>query len=82
MKKSLQLFLVLLVLLCCVGCDQVVKAYAKGALAFSPPVLLLDGAVRFQYAENPGAFLSLGAGLPAGIRYLLGVVLASPTTAG
>lgn len=79
MKKSLQLALVLLVLLCCVGCDQVVKAYAKGALAFSPPVLLLDGAVRLQYAENPGAFLSLGAGLPASVRYLLGVVLVGAT---
>jgi signal peptidase II len=79
MKKYLQFLLVLLVLLCCVGCDQAVKAFAKGALAFSPPVLLLDGAVRLQYAENPGAFLSLGAGLPAGVRYLFGVVLVGAT---
>ena len=79
MKKYLQFLLVLLVLLCCIGCDQAVKAIAKGALAFSPPVLLLDGAVRLQYAENPGAFLSLGAGLPAGVRYLFGVVLVGAT---
>jgi signal peptidase II len=79
MKKYLQFLLVLLVLLCCVGCDQAVKAIAKGALAFSPPVLLLAGAVRLQYAENPGAFLSLGAGLPAGVRYLFGVVLVGAT---
>jgi signal peptidase II len=79
MKKYLQLLLVLLVLSCCVGCDQAVKAYAKGALAFSPPVLLLDGAVRLQYAENPGAFLSLGAELPAAVRFLLGVVLVGAT---
>ena len=79
MKKYLQLLLVLLVLLCCVGCDQAMKAYAKGTLAFSPPVLLLDGAVRLQYAENPGAFLSLGAELPAGVRYFFGVVLVGAT---
>jgi signal peptidase II len=79
MKKSLQLLLVLFVLLCCIGCDQAVKALARGALAFSPPVLLLNGAVRLQYTENPGAFLSLGAGLPAGVRYLLGVVLVGVT---
>lgn len=79
MKKYLQLPLVLLVLLCCVGCDQAVKAIAKGALASSPPLLLLDGAVRLQYTENPGAFLSLGAELPAGIRFLLGVVLVGAT---
>jgi signal peptidase II len=79
MKKYLRFLLVLLILLCCVGCDQAVKAIAKGALAFSPPVLFLDGAVRLQYAENPGAFLSLGAELPAGVRYLFGVVLVGAT---
>jgi signal peptidase II len=79
MKKYVQLLLVLVVLLCCIGCDQAVKALAKGALASSPPVLLLDGAVRLQYVENPGAFLSLGAGLPAGTRFLLGVVLVGAT---
>jgi signal peptidase II len=79
MKKYLRFVLVLLILLCCVGCDQAVKAIAKGALASSPPVLFLDGAVRLQYAENPGAFLSLGAELPAGVRYLFGVVLVGAT---
>ncbi len=79
MKKSLQLLVVLFVLLGCIGCDQAVKALARGALAFSPPVLLLNGAVRLQYTENPGAFLSLGAGLPAGVRYLFGVVLVGVT---
>jgi signal peptidase II len=79
MKKYLRFLLVFLVLLCCVGCDQAVKAIAKGALAFSPPVLLLDGAVRLQYAENPGAFLSLGAELPSAVRYLFGVVLVGAT---
>ena len=79
MKKYLPLPLVLLVLLCCVGCDQAVKAIAKGALASSPPLLLLDGAVRLQYTENPGAFLRLGAELPAGLRFLLGVVLVGAT---
>ena len=79
MKKYLRFLLVLLILLCCVGCDQAVKAIARGALASSPPVLFLDGAVRLQYTENPGAFLSLGAELPAGVRYLFGVVLVGAT---
>jgi signal peptidase II len=58
-----------------VGCDQATKALAREALASSPPVWLLGGAVRFQYAENPGAFLSLGAGLSPQWRFLLGVVV-------
>ena len=34
-------------------------------------ISLLGGAVRFEYAENTGAFLSLGASLPSGTRALL-----------
>src|SRR4029077_13489893 len=52
MKEYLRFAVVLLVLLFCVGCDQAVKAIAKGALAFSPPVLFLNGAVRLQYTEE------------------------------
>lgn len=69
-----RLALVGLLLLVCVGCDQAAKAFAKQALASSPPVSFLQGVVQFQYAENSGAFLSLGAGLPARTRFLWGVV--------
>ena len=37
-------------------------------------MLLLGGAVRLEYMENPGAFLSLGADLPPTARFLVGVV--------
>lgn len=69
-----RLALIGLMLLVCVGCDQVVKAFAKQTLSSSPPISFLRGTVQFQYAENPGAFLSLGATLPAGTRFLWGVV--------
>ena len=74
MRSSLRLLLVALALVALVGCDQATKVLARDALAASPPVSLLGGAVRFQYAENPGAFLSLGAGLSPQWRFLLGVV--------
>jgi signal peptidase II len=70
----LRLLLVCLLLIVCVGCDQAAKAIAKQTLSSSPPISLLQGIVQFQYAENPGAFLSLGAGLPARTRFLWGVV--------
>lgn len=73
-KKPLSLGLLSLILLFCVGCDQAVKAIARDTLALSAPVSFLDGMVRFEYVENPGAFLSLGAELPAQARFLLGVV--------
>lgn len=70
----LRLLLVCLLLIVCVGCDQAVKAIAKQTLSSSGPISLLQGIVQLQYAENPGAFLSLGAGLPARTRFLWGVV--------
>lgn len=68
---------VLLLLLLCVGCDQAVKSAARRTLAGSGPVSLLDGIVRLEYAENPGAFLSLGAGLPPEARFAGFAVLAA-----
>lgn len=81
MKKQtlLRLGLTLLMLLGCIGCDQAAKALAKQTLASSPPITFLEGIVQLQYAENPGAFLSLGANLPAETRFLLGVVFVGLT---
>lgn len=81
MKSSLRSALLVLALISCVGCDQAAKALARGRLEFSPPVALLGGALRLQYAENPGAFLSLGADLPAEARFLLGVVFVAASLA-
>lgn len=81
MRPTLRLLLVALALVAFLGCDQATKALARDALASSPPVSLLGGAVRFQYAENPGAFLSLGAGLSPQWRFLLGVVFSGAALA-
>ncbi|HEX9941725.1 MAG TPA: signal peptidase II [Thermoanaerobaculia bacterium] len=81
MKGPLRSGLLALALISCVGCDQAAKALARGTLASSPPVALLGGAVHLQYAENPGAFLSLGASLPPAARFLLWVVFVAATLA-
>lgn len=68
----------------CVGCDQVAKAVARQRLANRPPVVLLGGTLLLVYAENEGAFLSLGSRLPAPARRLIftvGVALALLGTA-
>jgi signal peptidase II len=81
MKEPLRSGLLALGFLSCTGCDQAAKALARGALAFSPPVKLLGGAVRLEYTENPGAFLSLGANLPPMARFLVGVVFVAVSLA-
>lgn len=75
MSRALQFGLMVL-LLSCVGCDQATKILAKSHLASSRlPLEFLNGAVRMQYAENTGAFLSLGANLPEQARLVLFVGL-------
>jgi signal peptidase II len=61
--------------LVCVVLDQLTKILARELLMESPPVVLLSNALRFQYAENPGAFMSLGANWPGPVRSLMFVVI-------
>lgn len=56
--------LIAFVLCMCVGCDRAAKVAAKKHLAASPAISYMGDVFRLQYAENKGAFLSLGARLP------------------
>jgi signal peptidase II len=51
-------------LLTTIGCDRVTKHVATTRLAGKPGVSYLANTFRLEYAENPGAFMSLGSGLP------------------
>lgn len=77
MSRALHFGLMIL-LLSCVSCDQAIKHLAKNHLSERLPMEYLNGTVRIQYAENAGAFLSLGAELPEKARFLLFVGLVGP----
>lgn len=51
-----------------IACDRVTKHYATSVLASAPDRSFLGDMIRLQYAENAGAFLSLGASLPPLLR--------------
>jgi signal peptidase II len=51
-----------------IGCDRVTKHIAANPLADAPTRSFLAGTVRLEYAENTGAFLSLGADWPRPVR--------------
>jgi signal peptidase II len=51
-----------------IGCDRVTKHAAMTMLAGAPSRSYLADMVRLEYVENPGGFLSLGAGLPPAVR--------------
>jgi len=66
----------LILLLTTVGCDRVTKQAATARLAGRPSVSYFADTFRLEYAENPGAFMSLGEGLPNWARAGLLIVLA------
>ena len=57
-----------LTVLGCAGCDLATKHVAETHLANRPTISLARGFIRLTYAENAGAFLSLGSDLPPAIR--------------
>jgi signal peptidase II len=74
MKK---IALILILLFFCVGCDQGSK-YTAGYFLKGQAVHSFWGDVlRLGYVENRGGFLSLGAGMPDHMRFVLFVVLVS-----
>jgi len=54
--------LLCLLLAATAGCDRVTKHYAMTTLAGAPSQSFLGDTVRLDYQENPGGFLSAGAG--------------------
>jgi signal peptidase II len=71
MSRLKRALLVLTLLVSCVGCDQMTKELARTNLAFEPPLSWFHDTVRLEYAQNAGAFLSLGTSLPEDIRFVL-----------
>jgi signal peptidase II len=63
-SKLLAAFLLLIT----IGCDRITKHLATTLLADAPAQSFFHDTLRLQYAENTGAFLSLGANLPPAIR--------------
>jgi len=66
-----RLIVILVTIVCCVGCDQQTKSFAAANLRGREPVSLLAGTLRFDYVENSGGFLGLGDSLPAPWRNVL-----------
>jgi signal peptidase II len=78
MNKLARFGLVAILLFACVGCDQVSKHVVRQHIALGDAQSFLGDAFRLTHAENPGAFLSIGASLPQAARigvFQVGVAL-------
>jgi signal peptidase II len=69
MRALARCSLIALVLVGCVGCDQLAKTAARQYLPGTGVHAYLGDTFRLQYAQNTGAFLNLGDSLPASVRY-------------
>lgn len=62
-------FLIGLLFISTVGCDQISKVVARDSLRYTQPLSYLGDSIRLQFAQNPGAFLSFGAEWAHGLRF-------------
>jgi signal peptidase II len=72
-----KLFLLAVMLVTCMGCDQATKRLAEFALKDTHPVSFLGNTFRLEYTENPGAFLGMGGTLPDWQRWALLTLVSS-----
>lgn len=71
MARFIQTIVIAITLVSCVGCDQATKAVAKEYLPRNGVLSFAHDTFRLQYAENKGAFLSIGSSLPEKARRLI-----------
>lgn len=71
MQRLKRIAVLIFVLLTTVGCDQATKSMAQAHLSTAEPRSFLNGTFWLLYAENPGAFLSMGAGLPDDLQHFI-----------
>ena len=69
MQRTKRLLVLLVTLIVTVGCDQATKRVAQTHLSMAEPRSYFNNMLRLEYAENSGAFLSLGAGLTEGMQF-------------
>jgi len=68
MNRMTRLGFVAVLLLACVGCDQVSKGVVRNNIVLGHSRSFMGDTFRLTHVENPGAFLSAGASLPEGVR--------------
>lgn len=75
MKQKKQIILTILVLLGNYSLDRVTKLLAVGFLKDRETISLFYNTVIFKYAENSGAFLSVGSNWPDVVKYFILLII-------
>ena len=75
MTRKKQILLTLIVLAINILLDRVTKLLAVNYLQGHNPISYLYNTIVLEYAENRGAFLSLGSNWPDALKYILLIII-------
>lgn len=70
-KEILRTGIILLIVMCNIGCDQVTKVIVREKVDYNEKIELIDNHFTLTKVENSGAFLSMGDSLPLPIKFML-----------
>lgn len=75
MEFKKRVLIIFFILLACLVSDRITKNIARQNLSPDEVIHLLNDTIRLQYAENTGAFLSLGSNISEPVRYIVFTLL-------
>jgi signal peptidase II len=75
MKHKNKILLFCIISLSFIGCDRATKSLAKEHLQNKEPLSYFHDTLRFEYAENTGAFLSFGSDWPQAAGFIVFTIL-------
>ncbi|MBI3217894.1 MAG: signal peptidase II [Bacteroidetes bacterium] len=70
-KRIIRTLIIIAVLCCNIGCDQVSKKIVRQTVAYNEQISLVNSFLVLTKVENTGAFLSAGHALPRTVRIIL-----------
>ena len=71
LKKGLRNLMIVLLIACNIGCDQISKTIVRNEIDYNENITLIDRFLTLTKIENSGAFLSVGDSLPFVVRFIV-----------
>jgi signal peptidase II len=71
LKKSIRNLMIVLIIACNIGCDQISKTIVRKEIDYNENIALIDRFLTLTKIENSGAFLSVGDSLPFIVRFIV-----------
>ncbi|EOR96143.1 Lipoprotein signal peptidase [Arcticibacter svalbardensis MN12-7] len=71
LKKGIRNLMIVLIIACNIGCDQISKTIVREEVDYNENITLITRFLTLTKIENSGAFLSVGDSLPFVVRFIV-----------